>query len=471
MVLKPLNKILKCPYQTMISGIKTDSREVNEGDLFIATKGFFVDHSNYIGEAIKNGAKAVVTDRDYEATIPILKRKDLRRALVNACINFFDYQNNINLIGVTGTDGKTTTAFILSELLNEKDNTAYMGTNGIKYKNQVTKINNTTPPTEKLYDYLSGLEKNGCKNCVLEVSSESLLHKRVSSFRFRYVIYTNITEDHLNIHKNIDSYIKAKMSLTKLLEKDGIIISNGDDIVQERLREIKKNQVITYGKSSQCDFRILNIVEKENKTYFDIKKENEIYHIESPYLGEYNVYNLTACFIVCYLEKMNIVRVIEKIKGLGSVPGRGEVLSFSNDYKIVLDYAHTYHSIESLIKCFKKKAKNLIVVTGAAGGREKEKRARIGKLLLEQCNLVIFTMDDPRFERVDSIIDDMLKESNKTNYLRIIDRKKAIKRALSIAKKNDYVLIIGKGRDSYMAIEDRYEDYSDYEVIQSYFLK
>ena len=128
MVLKTLNKILKCPYQTMISGIKTDSREVNEGDLFIATKGFFVDHSNYIGEAIKNGAKAVVTDRDYEATIPILKRKDLRRALVNACINFFDYQNNINLIGVTGTDGKTTTAFILSELLNEKDN-LFIGSN------------------------------------------------------------------------------------------------------------------------------------------------------------------------------------------------------------------------------------------------------------------------------------------------------------------------------------------------------
>ena len=471
MVLKPLNKILKCSHQTMISGIKTDSREVVEGDLYIASKGFFVDHSNYIGEAIKNGAKAVVTDIDYQDNIPIVKRKDLEKALVNACINFFDYQNNINLIGITGTDGKTTTASILSELLNDKDNTAYMGTNGIRYKNQVTKMNNTTPPPEKMYAYLSNLEKNGCENCVLEVSSESLLHKRVSSFRFQYVIYTNITEDHLNIHKNINNYIKAKMSLTSLLEKDGIIISNGDDVIQERLQKIKKNKVITYGKSSQCDFKILNIIEKENKTYFDLKKGNEVYHIESPYLGEYNVYNLTACFIVCYLEKMNIPKIIKKIKRLGNILGRGEVLNFSEDYKIVLDYAHTYHSIESLIECFKKKAEKLIVVTGAAGGREKEKRPKIGKLLLENCDLVIFTMDDPRFESVDSIIDDMLKESNNKNYLRIVDREKAIKKAFSIAKNKDYVLIIGKGRDSYMAIEDRYEDYSDYEVIQSYFLK
>lgn len=469
--MKPLNEILKCSYQTMISGIKTDSREVNEGDLYIASKGFFVDHSNYIGEAIKNGAKAVVTDIDYQANIPILKRKDLKKALVNACMNFFDYQNNINLIGITGTDGKTTTASILSELLNDKDNTAYMGTNGIRYKNQVIKMNNTTPPTEKLYAYLSDLEKKGCKNCVLEVSSESLLHKRVSPFRFQYVIYTNITEDHLNIHKNIDNYINSKINLTKLLEENGIIISNGDDIVQERLRKIKKNKVVTYGKSSKCDFRILNIIEKETKTYFDLKKGNEVYHIESPFLGEYNVYNLTACFIICYLEKMNIPKVIKRIKRLDNVPGRGEVLTFSENYKIVLDYAHTYHSIESLIECFKKKAKKLIVVTGAAGGREKEKRPKIGKLLLENCDLVIFTMDDPRFESVDSIIDDMLKESNNKNYLRIVDRKEAIKKAFSIAKNDDYVLIIGKGRDSYMAIEDRYEDYSDYEVIQSYFLK
>lgn len=469
--MKPLNKILKCPYKTIISGIKTDSREVVEGDLFIASKGFYVDHSNYIEDAIKKGAKAVVTDIDYQADVPILKRKDLKNALVKSCIHFFDYQNNMNLFGVTGTDGKTTTASILSELLNDKNNTAYMGTNGIRYKNQTKKINNTTPLTEKMYEYLSALEKDNCQNCVLEVSSEALLHKRVSSFRFKYAIYTNITEDHLNIHKNISNYISSKINLTKLLEKDGIIISNGDDIAQERLQRIKKHKVITYGKSDQCDFKILNIKEKENKTYFDLKREDEIYHIESPYLGEYNVYNLTACFVVCYLEKMNISKVIEKIKRLDNIPGRGEILNFSRDYKIVLDYAHTYHSIESLIECFRKKAKRLIVVTGAAGGREKEKRSKIGKLLLENCDLVIFTMDDPRFESVDSIIDDMLKESTNTNYLRIVDRREAIKESLSIAKKGDYVLVIGKGRDSYMAIEDRHEVYSDYEVIKSHFSK
>lgn len=455
----------------MISGIKTDSREVVEGDLFIATKGFFVDHSNYIEDAIKNGAKAIVTDIDYQADVPIIKRKNLKRALVTACMNFFDYQDEIKLFGVTGTDGKTTTASILSELLNSKGDTAYMGTNGIKYKNKTKKINNTTPPTEKMYEYLSDLKKDNCHNCVLEVSSESLLHKRVSSFRFKYAIYTNITEDHLNIHKNIHNYIQSKMNLVKLLNDDGTIISNGDDKVQEKLWNIKKYQVVTYGKSEHCDFRILNIREEDNKTYFDLQKENEIYHIESPYLGEYNVYNVTACFVVCYLEKMNPSKVIENIKRLEAVPGRGEVFQFSGNYKIVLDYAHTYHSIDCLLDCFKKIAERLIVVTGAAGGREKEKRPKIGKLLLEKCDLVIFTMDDPRFESVNQIIDDMLKESNNTNYLRIIDRKEAIQKALSIAKEGDYVLVIGKGRDTYMAIKNRYESYSDYEVIKNYFSK
>lgn len=469
--MKPLNKILKCSCQTMISGIKTDSREVVEGDLFIATKGFFVNHSDYIEDAIKKGAKAVVTDIDYQADVPIIKRKDLRKALVNACINFFDYQDSINLFAVTGTDGKTTTASILSQLLNSENNTAYIGTNGIEYKKEAIKTNNTTPQTEKMYEYLSILEKNECHNCVLEVSSESLLHKRVSSFQFKYAIYTNITEDHLNIHQNLHNYIRSKMILVKLLRKDGIIISNGDDIVQEELRNIKKHPVVTYGKSKQCDFRIVNIKEKENSTSFDIKKEKEIYHIEIPYIGEYNVYNVTACFVVCYLEGMNLSKVIQNLKVLETVPGRGEIFNFSSDYKIVLDYAHTYHSIECLLKCYRKKAKRLIVVTGAAGGREVEKRPKIGKLLLENCDLVIFTMDDPRFEKVDHIIDDMVKESNNTNYIRIIDRKEAIQKAIFLAKKGDYLLIIGKGRDSYMAIENRYEDYSDYEVIKSNFSK
>ncbi len=467
--MKKLKEIIPCEYDTLIKDIKIDSREVSDGDLFVAVNGFNVKHSDYIDDAISRGAAAVVTDIDFDANIPIVKVSNVNKVLNDICIKFYDYKNSQTLVGITGTDGKTTTASILAQLLNEKYNTAYIGTNGIEYQNEVIKLENTTPTNEKLYKYLSKLEKNNCTHVVMEVSSEALLHERVNDLAFKYAIFTNITEDHLNVHKTLENYIESKLSLAKLVKRNGAIIVNIDDENCKELTKFNYPNLYTYGKSEECDFRISNIKEVNNYTTFEIVVKNNVYKIKSPYLCEYNVYNVTAAFIVCYLEKLDLSSIISKIEVLPAVKGRTEFLDFNQKYDLVLDYAHTLNGIKNIVESFKGKYKRIILLTGAAGGREQEKRSKIGKYILNNSDFVIFTMDDPRYESVDSIIDQMIGDEKKDNYVRIIDRSEAIKYALDMARNGDIVLILGKGRDNYMAIENRREPYCDYDVISKYF--
>lgn len=469
--MKKLNDLIPCNYNIPIKGIKIDSRRVEKGDLFVAIKGYNIDHNIFIDDAIKNGAVAIITTQNQKKSIPVIKVKNINQTLIDLCKKFYDYQDSLNLIGITGTDGKTTTATILQELLSEKENTAYIGTNGIKINNQYEQTENTTPSIESMYYYLSKLESLDYKNVVLEVSSEALLHKRVENLKFKYAIYTNITEDHLNIHKTVDNYIQAKNQLVNLVNKKGIIIINGDDKNCQKLTINEGQKVITYGKRKDNDFIIDTIKEQEEITSFQLKTKENVYEFKSQLQGEYNIYNLTAAIIVCLLEKIPLKILQEKIEKLKTIPGRRENLSFGQKYTIILDYAHTENGIKTIVESLKKKNRNITVVTGSAGGREVEKRGKIGSYLLNNVKQVIFTMDDPRYENVDDIIDQMIGTEQKTNYKRIIDREKAICFALNNAKENDIVLILGKGRDHYMAIEDRKEEYSDYNVIKNYFQK
>ena len=188
--MKRLNELLDCDYDTLIKDIKIDSREIEDGDLFVAVNGFNCKHSDFIPQAIENGASAVICDIDYEADIPIIKVSNVNEVLNEVCIKFYEYSNSQTLIGITGTDGKTSTATMLSGLLNNSYKTAYIGTNGIEYNNKIIKTQNTTPTNEKLYKYLAMLEHESYNTVVMEVSSEALLHKRVDDFKFKYSIFT-----------------------------------------------------------------------------------------------------------------------------------------------------------------------------------------------------------------------------------------------------------------------------------------
>lgn len=461
-----LTKIIDCDYDVDITGIAEDSRNVKPGYLFVATKGFNVDHFDYIEAAISAGAVAVVCDRKAEFSVPTIVVGDINEALIDCCEKFYDVKTeDFNFIGITGTDGKTTVASLIKQILDETFSTAYIGTNGLNVNNKKISTSNTTPCICELYSLFSTIKENKCKDVVMEVSSEALLHGRVDSIKYDVAIYTNITEDHLNVHKTIDNYINSKIKLCSLVKENGIILVNGDDY---NCRAIDDSRKRTYGFSNDNYYVINNVNFMSKNVKFDIKCKEFSYTIESPMIGEFNIYNVAVAFIVGLLKKIPANVLLDRIKDFKPIDGRMENLNFGQDYTIILDYAHTYNGIKSVLECFKS-AQHIILVTGAAGGREKEKRSKIGKLILSKADFVIFTMDDPRYENVEDIISQMIGDFSTDNYESIIDRKKAIYRAFDMANSGDVVLVLGKGRDNYMAIEDKKLPYCDYDVIKSYF--
>lgn len=466
--MKKLKDLIDCDYDIEILGITDDSRKVKEKFLFVATHGFYVDHFDYIEDAIKNGAVAVIVDRDIDYNIPYIKVEDVNEIYPSLCAKYYDVDlNRFSFIGITGTDGKTTTATIVKKLLDNVKNTAYIGTNGVEFCDKLLSSDNTTPCISDLYSFFKEIGNSGCKDIVMEVSSEALLHHRVDSLKYKIAAFTNITEDHLNVHKTLENYINCKKRLIDLLSDDGVIIVNGDDKNCKSFLKEKCRNVVLYGVDMSNDCIMSNVKLLDNSTVFDIKYLGNIYKIKSPFVGMYNVYNVTLAFLICLHYGLAPEYLVDAIPHLKEVCGRREVLDFGQKYEIILDYAHTYNGIKNIISSVDTNRK-LIVVTGCAGGREKEKRKLIGNYILENSDIAIFTMDDPRGEDVNSIIDDMVRDSTK-EYIRIIDRGEAIYKAFELADDNTSVLILGKGRDDYMAIGDKKIPYSDYEKIVGYF--
>ena len=445
-----------------ISGIVDDSRLVKDGYIFVATKGFNVDHFNHIKDAIDNGAVFIVADREIDIDIPHIVVDNIDEYYKELCIKFYDINlEDFSFIGITGTDGKTTTATIVSRLI---PNSAYIGTNGLTINNKTISTSNTTPCISELYNDLRKIKDAGIRTVVMEVSSEALLHNRVDNIKFDIVGFTNITGDHLNVHGSFDNYVKCKMKLLDLVKNNSYVVVNGDDV---NLKSIKCQNMYSFGKEN-VNYLIKHISYNSKNVLINLMYKDMDYLITSPLIGEYNVYNVVMAFIISLLYGVDSNKLIDGIKKLTPINGRCEVLDFGQDYSIVLDYAHTINGIDSILNAFQGHGR-IITVTGAAGGRDHDKRPIIGNIVMSKSDISIFTMDDPRWENVDTIIDEMV--GDKKDYIRIIDREEAINYALSIASKGDVVLILGKGRDNYMAIGDKKVKYNDYEVIKRYFEK
>lgn len=467
MNLKRLRDLVECDLDVEVCGVADDSRNVEKGFLYVATKGYNVDHYDYIDKAIEAGCSCVVADRDVPYDIPYVVVENINDLFYEICEKYYDVNpSDFNFVGITGTDGKTTTAYIVKEILSRKEKTTYIGTLGALIDDLSMDIHNTTPIVSELYDVLRWSKNNNSFNVVMEVSSEALLHKRVKRFKYKVAGITNITEDHLNVHKTMENYISCKKSLLDFLADDGFAIVNGDD---NNCKDIVSNNLVTFGfdKSNMCTINIVD--ESLEGTLFDINYLGKTYRISTPLVARYNVYNVTMAFLICYHLGLDTDYIIDTISTVKIISGRRERLEFGQDFEIILDYAHTLNGIQKVIESVPKD-RDIIVVTGAAGGREKSKRRKIGKYILDNCNTAIFTMDDPRYESVDQIIDQMVEDSDK-DYIRIIDRVEAIHKAFDIAKPNSTVLILGKGRDTYMAIEDRKDYYCDYDTISDYFNK
>ena len=457
-----LNKLIDTDLDIDIKGIVDDSRLVKDGYIFVATKGFNVDHFDHIKDAIDNGCVFLITDREIDFSFPHIIVDNIDKYYKDICLKFYDINlNDFSFIGITGTDGKTTTATIVSRLI---EDSAYIGTNGLTINGKTISTSNTTPCISELYSDLRKVKDSGIKTVVMEVSSEALLHNRVDNIKFDIVGYTNITGDHLNVHGSFDNYLNCKMRLLDLVKDTGYVVINGDDV---NLQRIKCKNMYSFGKNS-VNFTIKNITYVNKNVIIGLKYKDIEYSITSPLIGEYNVYNVVMAFIISLLYGVDSNEIINRIKNLTPISGRCEFLDFGQDFDIVLDYAHTINGIESVLDAFKKYDR-IITVTGCAGGRDHSKRPIIGDIVMKKSDIAIFTMDDPRGEDVNDIIDEMVRDN--TDYIRIIDREEAINYALSIASRNDIVLILGKGRDNYMAIGDKKVKYNDIEVIEKYFKK
>lgn len=466
--MKKLSDLYKNYPDILVKDIKINSKEVNDGDIFVCVKGVTQDRNNFIDEAIKNGAVAVISNIKRTLSVPLIYKENPDEELINLAKKFYNYPNDkLTLIATTGTNGKTTVATIISKLLGE-DICGYMGTNGISCEKFEKSIKNTTPDAARLYKYFDLFFKSNCKYVSMEASSEAFYRGRLKYLKYKVGIVTNITEDHLNVHKSIDNYLECKKELVKNVRSDGFSILNVDDKYFKDFLKVAKGTVLTYGKK-KSDLQILNIKEEIDKTYISLKYKGKTYDIISYLVGEFNVYNLVAALLSLLALNFDIDYLLARVKNLKAPKGRFEYLDYGQNYKIILDYAHTTDALEKIYSFLKKFKKRIITVIGSAGGREKEKRKYMGEIVLNNSFHTIFTMDDPRYESVDSIIDDLVSLSDKKNYERIIDRKEAIVKALNIAEKDDIVLILGKGRDNYMAIFDKYIDYSDFDVIDNYF--
>ena len=465
--MKKLSELYEGYPDIIINDIKINSKDVKENDLFVCIKGVTADRHDYVNEAIKNGACAVVASRPIKVDVPVIYVDDTNKELIDLCKKFYDYNDELEIIGITGTNGKTTVASIIKDLIG--DDCGYMGTNGIISKDFNRKIRNTTPDADRLYKYFKMFADSGCKYLAMEASSEAFFRHRLDSLMFKVGIITNITEDHLNVHKTIENYVLSKQEMLHHVKENGVLILNTDDKYYLETKNKYSGKVLTFGKNDS-DLQIVSIHEFINKTDVTLKYQDKLYDITSPLLGEFNVYNLCAAILSLLAINYSMEDIISKITNIHVPKGRMQFLKYRDDYNIIIDYAHTPDAFKKVYAFLNKvKIGKIITVTGSAGGREHEKRKEMGKLVLDNSDYAIFTMDDPRDEDVNEIIDELIGDSKKTNYERIIDRKEAIKKAIDMASHDDIVLIAGKGDDEYMAIGKDYLPYKDEDVVISYF--
>lgn len=465
--MKKLRELYDVDSDVLIKGIKINSKEIEEGDLFICTMGVTADRHDFIDMAIENGASAIVVSRDVpEKSAPVIKVDNTNEELSKLCQKFYDYPNKeLKMIGVTGTDGKTTTATIIQTLIG-KNNCGYIGTNGRSWKDKVKDDNpNTTPDETVLYRFLRDFREDDCDYAVMESSSEAYFRKRLNNLEYDVSCYTNITSEHLNIHGSFENYLECKKQLLKNTKSSGYCILNRDDSYYNDMLAACNGTPLSYGVEKDSDLQIINYDIHSHKTNITFSYKDKEYKIESPLVGEFNVYNLAAGLLVCLSLGFPMDDLISRIKDI-KVSGRMELLDTKTPYYVMVDYAHTPNGIKNLLKFVHTLDINRsIVVIGQAGERDYLKRPKVGNTIVENASYAIFTYEDPRSEDPALICEDIIKELKEThdNYEIVIDRHEAIQKAIDIAKEKDMVLILGKGNETYQKLKTETIYFNDIE--------
>ena len=439
--------------------IKIDSRKISEGDTFIAIRGINNDGHNYVMDAINNGATTVIVEEgEYSVNTIVVKDTSeyLKEYLEN---NYYDEIKKLKLIGMTGTNGKTTTCYLIYQALNKiNKKCAYIGTLGFYLIDERRTLNNTTPNLYETYDMLLECVSKGYEYVVMEVSSQGLSMGRVDTLIFDYVIFSNLTQDHLDYHGTIDNYVLEKQKLF-FRTNNSIAIINNDDRYSDYF--ILDNKNITYGKTSN-DYKISDITSCIKGSNFKLNGEEYFTKL----IGEYNIYNITIVIIL--LKLFNTENIKEVIESLECPNGRMDMIHYK-DNVIIVDYAHTPDAVEKIITNVSKlKHNRIITLIGCGGNRDKTKRSIMGDIATKYSDYVIFTSDNPRFEKPQKILKNITCKLDRKNYKIIVNREKAIKKSIQMLTKNDILLLLGKGHEDYQIIKDKKYPFSDKEKVIKY---
>jgi UDP-N-acetylmuramoyl-L-alanyl-D-glutamate--2,6-diaminopimelate ligase len=441
-----------------VSTVSLDSRTVLLHSLFVALSGNVTDGHNFINEVIEKGAKVIVHEKDiteFKPGVTYIKVADSHSAVGVISSNFYgNPSQKMKLVGVTGTNGKTTTATLLHQLFRDLGYKAGMiGTVVNKINDKSFEASRTTPDPVTLNMLLADMVDEGCEYCFMEVSSHSVSEKRVSGLHFVGGIFTNLTLDHLDYHKTLDNYAEAKKGFFDMINPTGFAIANIDDDRGMYMLSTTKAHTYTLSLKKEADFTE---------------------RLETKLIGEFNIYNILGIYAVALLLGQDKEKVKDIIKTLEPVAGRFQYLKSEEDVIGIVDYAHTPDALENVLKTANemKKGGKLIAVVGCGGDRDRTKRPIMAKIGYDMSDILILTSDNPRTEKPEDILEDMRKGldglylENKVHI--ITDRGDAIEKACNIAKSGDFILIAGKGHENYQEVNGVQTHFDDMEELQKY---
>lgn len=444
-----------------IKKVEYDSKKVNKDDIFVAIKGYEQDGNDYINEAIDRGAICVVVENDVdtlkyeEKGVTIIKVVNARIALAIIATQYYDNPaSKLKMIGITGTKGKTTTAYMIRDImLASGKKIGMIGTIYNTYSNVQIEATRTSPESLDLQKLLNDMVKEGIEYVVMEVSSHALALDRVYGINFDVGVFTNLSEEHLDFHKTMENYLDSKK---KLFDMSDHAIINGDDIYAPKLIKMINCKHATFGLYNDVNLTATNL--KVNADYVEfnmyINKMLETIHVNIP--GKYTIYNSLAAIAVCSMFNCQMDAILLALANV-KVPGRSEVVPIDKTFTVMIDYAHTPSSLEAILTAVKKHAKGRIIcVFGCGGNRDVHKRAMMGEIAGKLANFTVITTDNPRNESPQKIMNDIEEgiKNTKGLYKCIENRKEAIRFAMRIAWKSDIIILAGKGHETYQILKN-----------------
>lgn len=458
------------------SSVHFDSRQVTEGAIFCALKGVEQDGMRFVQDAVDRGAVAIVSDRpsaaQYMATW--IQVGDARSAMAKIAANLEDHPSyELPIVGITGTNGKTTTSFLVHHLMQSVLRRAGMiGTIYYSTGDEFLPAPHTTPESTEVQHLLRQMIDADCRAAVMEVSSHGLAQHRVDGVAFDVGVFTNLSQDHLDYHRSMDEYYAAKRHLFELMSaergKAGVAIINADDsygqrLLKEDLSHLKK---ITYGRGATCDFLAADLRQDFRGTQFTLRYQDRQFLVKTPLIGAYNVYNVVAALAVARALGFNMRQSVAAMATAPQVPGRLEAVgNRQTNYRVFVDYAHTPDALTKVLETLRAlQPRRIITVFGCGGDRDRIKRPLMAAAVEAGSDWAVLTSDNPRTEDPDQIIDDVAKGFSRTQHEAIADRRNAIRRAVELAGERDIVLIAGKGHETYQEIQGVRHDFDDRRV-------